>query len=184
MTYQHIIKLPLTCLHVSPEINGCSNNETPPPLDIPTDCERLNTVGASAIAKGNDTLSRRGSFFYGTCLSRWDGNFWQRNVAPRAHPGQREIGTGPTPFPICTWPTRRLPGREHVPPVPPTEGGGNRGRSTRPPLRWSHPKKKSFIDVFYHQIRNGIQGYTTRAPPLSRGSRGRTGDQTIASPMP
>ena len=25
---------------------------------------------------------------------------------------------------------------------------------------------KSFIDVFYHQIRNGIQGYTTRAPPL------------------
>ncbi len=28
---------------------------------------------------------------------------------------------------------------------------------------------KSFIDVFYHQIRNGIQGYTARAPPLSRG---------------
>ena len=30
---------------------------------------------------------------------------------------------------------------------------------------------KSFIDVFYHQIRNGIQGCTTRAPPLSRGGR-------------
>ncbi len=44
--------------------------------------------------------------------------------------------------------------------------------------------QKSFIDVFYHQIRNGIQGYTTRAPPLSCGGRGRTGDQTIASPMP
>jgi hypothetical protein len=44
--------------------------------------------------------------------------------------------------------------------------------------------KKSFIDVFYHQIRNSIQGYTTRAPPLSRGGRARTGDQTIASPMP
>jgi hypothetical protein len=44
--------------------------------------------------------------------------------------------------------------------------------------------KKSFIDVFYHQIRNGIQGCTARAPPLSRGGRGRTGDQTIASPMP
>jgi hypothetical protein len=28
--------------------------------------------------------------------------------------------------------------------------------------------KKSFIDVFYHQIRNGIQGYTARALPLSR----------------
>ncbi len=28
---------------------------------------------------------------------------------------------------------------------------------------------KSFIDVFYHQIPNGIQGCTTRAPPLSRG---------------
>jgi hypothetical protein len=43
---------------------------------------------------------------------------------------------------------------------------------------------KSFIDVFYHQIRNGIQGCTTRAPPLSRGGRGRTGNHTIASPMP
>ena len=43
---------------------------------------------------------------------------------------------------------------------------------------------KSFIDVFYHQVRNGIQGHTTRAPPLSRGGRVRTGDQTIASPMP
>jgi hypothetical protein len=45
---------------------------------------------------------------------------------------------------------------------------------------------KSFIDVFYHQIRNGIQGCTTRAPPyIARGpGRGRTGDQTIASPMP
>ncbi len=31
-------------------------------------------------------------------------------------------------------------------------------------------KKKSFIDVFYHQIRNGIQGCTTRAPPfIARG---------------
>ena len=29
--------------------------------------------------------------------------------------------------------------------------------------------QKSFIDVFYHQIRNGIQSCTTRAPPLSRG---------------
>ncbi len=47
---------------------------------------------------------------------------------------------------------------------------------------WFQPK--SFIDVFYHQIRNGIQGCTTRAPPLSRGGTGRTGDQTIASPMP
>ncbi len=44
-------------------------------------------------------------------------------------------------------------------------------------------RQKSFIDVFYHQIRNGIQGCTTRAPPLSRGGRGRTGDQTMASPM-
>ncbi len=47
-----------------------------------------------------------------------------------------------------------------------------------------YSKKKSFIDVFYHQIQNGIQGCTTRAPPFSRGGRGRTGDQTIASPMP
>ena len=30
---------------------------------------RLNTVGASAIASGNDTVSRRGSFIDGTCLS-------------------------------------------------------------------------------------------------------------------
>ena len=47
-------------------------------------------------------------------------------------------------------------------------------------------REKSFIDVFYHQIRSGIQGYTTRAPPLSRGGspgRVRTGDQTIASPI-
>jgi hypothetical protein len=36
-------------------------------------------------------------------------------------------------------------------------GGGDRATT----------KKKSFIDVFYHQIRNGIQGYTARAPPLS-----------------
>ena len=43
---------------------------------------------------------------------------------------------------------------------------------------------KSFIDVFYHQIRNGIRGYTARAPPLSRGGRVRTGDQTISSPTP
>jgi hypothetical protein len=43
--------------------------------------------------------------------------------------------------------------------------------------------QKSFIDVFYHQIRNGIQGCTTRAPPLSRGGRGRTGNQTIARPL-
>jgi hypothetical protein len=42
-------------------------------------------------------------------------------------------------------------------------------------------KKISFIDVFYHQIRNGIQGCTTRAPPLSRGGRVRYGDQTIAT---
>ncbi len=44
--------------------------------------------------------------------------------------------------------------------------------------------KKSFIDVFYHQIRNGIQRYTTRAPPVSLGGRVRTGDQTISSPTP
>ena len=43
---------------------------------------------------------------------------------------------------------------------------------------------KSFIDVFYHQIQNGIQGYTTRAPPLSRGGRVQTGDQTISSLTP
>ena len=43
---------------------------------------------------------------------------------------------------------------------------------------------KSFIDVFYHQILNGIQGCTTRAPPLSHGGKVRTGDQTMASPMP
>ena len=56
------------------------------------------------------------------------------------------------------------------------EGGGM--------LSFNIAKKKSFIDVFYHQIRNGIQGYTTRAPPISRGGRVRTGDQLISSPMP
>ena len=50
------------------------------------------------------------------------------------------------------------------------------------PQAWKQPLK-SFIDVFYHQIRNGIQGYTTRAPPFSRGGRVWTGDQTISSPM-
>jgi hypothetical protein len=47
-------------------------------------------------------------------------------------------------------------------------------RWTRHWLWWAGPllvscpgKKKSFIDVFYHQIRNGIQGCTARAPPLS-----------------
>ena len=33
-------------------------------------------------------------------------------------------------------------------------------------------EKKSFVDLFYHQIRNGIQGCTTRSPPLSRGGFG------------
>ena len=42
------------------------------------------------------------------------------------------------------------------------------------------PKKKTLIDIFYHQIWNDIQGYTTRAPHIiSRGGRVRTGDQTI-----
>ena len=52
-----------------------------------------------------------------------------------------------------------------------------------PEIEFQTAMIKSFIDVFYHQIRNGIQGYTTRAPPLSSGGRARTGDQTISSPM-
>jgi hypothetical protein len=46
------------------------------------------------------------------------------------------------------------------------------------------PPKIPFIDVFYHQIWNGIQGYTTRALHLSRGGSVQTGDQTISSQMP
>jgi hypothetical protein len=86
-------------------------------------------------------VSRRGSFIDGTCLSRWDGNYWHWNVAPRAHPGQREIGTSPTPFPICTGPTWRLRGGGTRSPRPRPPGrGGDRGRSTRPPLGWSQPR--------------------------------------------
>jgi hypothetical protein len=68
----------------------------------------LNTVGASEIARDNDTVSRRGSFIDGTCLSHPGCNkYWHRNAAPQAHPGRREMGTSPTPFPICTGPTQR-----------------------------------------------------------------------------
>ena len=50
---------------------------------------------------------------------------------------------------------------------------------------YSHPEKqKSSIDVCYHQIWNDIQGCSTKAPPLSRGGRVRTGDRSMASPMP
>jgi hypothetical protein len=45
-------------------------------------------------------------------------------------------------------------------------------------------KKNPFIDVFYHQSSERHPGHTTRAQPLSRGGRVRTGDQTTASPMP
>jgi hypothetical protein len=43
---------------------------------------------------------------------------------------------------------------------------------------------KTFIDVLYHQYLERHPGYTTRAPPLSRGGRVQTGDQTITSPTP
>jgi hypothetical protein len=44
--------------------------------------------------------------------------------------------------------------------------------------------KISFIDVFYHQSSERHPGHTARAPPITRGGRVRTGDQTTASPMP
>ncbi len=44
--------------------------------------------------------------------------------------------------------------------------------------------KIPFIDVFYHQSSERHPGHTARAPPLSRGGRVRTGDQTTATPMP
>jgi hypothetical protein len=80
-------------------------------------------------------------------------------------------------------------------PLGPWMGPSNNGNKQPKTLKWvmytKYAKyvkyvqyKISFIDVFYHQIRNGIQGCTTRAPPLSRAGWGRTGDQTIASPMP
>jgi hypothetical protein len=44
--------------------------------------------------------------------------------------------------------------------------------------------KIPFIDIFYHQSSERHPGHTARAPPLSRGGKVRTGDQTTASPMP
>jgi hypothetical protein len=62
--------------------------------------------------------------------------------------------------------------------------GGSQARLCKPVCRCTNQPLKSFTDVFYHQIRNGIPGCTTRTPPLSRWGRVRTGDQTISSPMP
>jgi hypothetical protein len=44
--------------------------------------------------------------------------------------------------------------------------------------------KYPFIDVFYHQSSERHPGHTARAPPIMRGGRVRTGDQTTARPMP
>jgi hypothetical protein len=44
--------------------------------------------------------------------------------------------------------------------------------------------KPPFIDVFYHQSSEQHPGHTARAPPITRGGRVRTGNQTTASPMP
>ncbi len=87
--------------------------------------------------------------------------YWHRNAAPRAHPGRREIGTSPTPLPICTGPTRRLPGREHwrVPPCPPYAGRGDRGRNTLSPLWWS-------------QLNNGGVAAGPAGPRARRAARG------------
>jgi hypothetical protein len=45
-------------------------------------------------------------------------------------------------------------------------------------------KKIPFFYVLYHQSSERYPGHTARAPPLSRGGRVQTGDQTTASPMP
>jgi hypothetical protein len=55
-----------------------------------------------------------------TTAERW-------NVAPRAHPGQRETGTSPTPCPVCTGPAWRLPGGGQVPSRPPGSEEAERG---------------------------------------------------------
>ncbi len=52
-------------------INGNDYGKTIYPIyQVAATIGRLNTVGASAIASGNDTVSRRGSFIDGTCLSQ------------------------------------------------------------------------------------------------------------------
>ncbi len=93
---------------------------------------RLNTVGASVVTRDTDTVSQRRSFIDGTCLSQ---KGWHESAAHRAHPGRREMGTRPTPFPFSTRAKTALAGKEHVPPpIPPPRAEVSGGQSTRPPL--------------------------------------------------
>ncbi len=102
--------------------------------DISNAFTRPNPVGASAIARDNNTVSRRGSFIRRHLFIPAGMITIGIGMLHREHIRSNDsIGAGPTPSPSA--PSQHVACREgsSSPPIPPHRGGSDRGRSTRPP---------------------------------------------------